>query len=117
MREVDAWSHPGAVELLKTLSIPGWPCIRPTAFSPPWAGPPHRTGITPVPAAGLNPEPTCVLLFHCPVVLNTLVNPPLQFTFNRQLVPNETLVHGTSDNPVSLLGTDKQVQKGMVTPK
>ena len=28
---------------------------------------------TPVPAAGLNPEPTCALLFHCAVVLNTLV--------------------------------------------
>ncbi len=30
---------------------------------------------TPVPAASLNPEPTCALLFHCAVVRNTLVKP------------------------------------------
>ena len=73
MREVDAGSHSGAVELSKTLSLPGWPCIRPTAFPPPWAGPPHRTGTTSAPAAGLNPEPKCVLLFHWGIVLNTFV--------------------------------------------
>ena len=33
----------------------------------------RASGTTPVPAAGLNPEPTCALLFHCAIVLNTLV--------------------------------------------
>ena len=54
---------PRPVELSKNPSIPGWPCIRPAAFSPPWTGPPNRTGTTPAPAADLNSEPTCVFYF------------------------------------------------------
>ena len=54
MREVDAGSHPGAVELLKTLSLPGWPCVRLTPHPASWitlcqncAAPPSyiRTGM------------------------------------------------------------------------
>ena len=56
MREVDAWSPVGLSSLPKTAGKPGWPCIRPTAFSPPWTRPPNRTGITPAAAAGLNSE-------------------------------------------------------------
>ena len=58
-------------------------CLRPSACPAGQASvqqPSHYLGpgpgTTPVPAAGLNPEPTCALLFHRTVVRNTLVNPP-----------------------------------------